>query len=186
MALFTGLITDAVMDLIESGAVDRPVLPGHGAYATGAVVRGSSALYRWSNDNPSILLADALLTHAPEIMARLPRFVALNGALQVDLVGNVNSLSVGGRILGGLGGAIDYATAGAYASGSVIALESMRGGRSCIVQRVDYVTIPGLFVTHVVTEYGVAALTGLSAGERANALIRIAAPEYREALSRAS
>lgn len=182
MALYTGLITDAVMELIESGAVDRPPIPGQRALAIGAVVRGSEPLYRWVEGNPSVLLADARVTHAPEIMMKLPRFVALNGALQVDLAGNANSLVIDRKVIGGLGGAIDYATAGAYASGSVIALESTRRGQSCIVPRVDRVTVPGLFVTHVVTEHGVAALKGLSENERAKALISVAAPAHRDIL----
>lgn len=185
MALYTGLITDAVMELIESGAVDRPPIPGQPALAIGAVVRGSDSLYRWVEGNPSVLLADARVTHAPEVMMRLPCFVALNGALQVDLAGNANSISIDRKIIGGLGGVIDYATAGAYASGSVIALESTRHGQSCIVPRVERVTVPGLFVTHVVTEHGVAALKGLSEDERAKALIRVAAPAHRDVLTSA-
>ena len=185
-AMATGLSGDETIALVESGIVDRPVIPGEPAMVVTSVVRGSAHLYRWMDDNPAIRLTDATETHDPSHLARLPRFTALNGALQVDLMGNANSLMVGGRLLGGIGGALDYAVAGAMASGSIIALESRSTRFSAIVPHVERVTIPASFVTHVVTEYGVARLQGRSLRERAAAMIAIAHPEDREDLQRAS
>ncbi len=185
-AMATGLSGDETIALVESGIVDRPVIPGEPAMVVTSVVRGSADLYRWVDENPAMRLADATETHDPSHLARLPLFTALNGALQVDLMGNANSLMVGGRLLGGVGGALDYAVAGAMASGSIIALESRSGRFPAIVPIVERVTIQASFVTHVVTEYGVAHLQGRSLRARAAALIAIAHPDDRDELKRAS
>ncbi len=181
-AISTGLIGDEIIALVEAGIVDRPVIVGEPAMVVTAVIRGSHELYRWVDGNGAVRLADAVETHNPAHLARLHRFTALNGALQVDLAGNANSLAVGGRLLGGLGGAIDFATAGSYAGGSIVALESRAGGFPSIVPMVERVTLPCTFVTHVVTEYGVARLRGLSLTERAAAMIAIAHPDDRDDL----
>jgi len=187
-ALHTGLITDDVRQLVEDGTVDRPPRADVGeAVVVGSVVRGSAGLYRWADRNPALLLVDARVSHNVALLAALHRFVAVNGALQVDLHGNANGLTVGGRLLGGLGGAIDYAAAGANASGSVIALESTtRDGGTRIVPQVDAVTIPGIYVTHLVTEHGAARLAGMSRGERTRAIIELAAPQHRDRLAAAA
>ena len=183
-AIATGLSGDETIALVEAGIVDRPVIPGDPAMVVTSVVRGSHALYRWMDGNPAVRLADATETHDPAHLSRLPRFTAVNGALQVDLMGNVNSLMVGGRLLGGVGGALDYAVAGSMSSGSIVALESRNSGFPAIVPMVERVTIPASFVTHVVTEYGVARLQGRSLSERAAAMIEVAHPDDRDGLRR--
>jgi len=182
LALHTGLIGDEVMELVERGIVSRPAAPDDPAVVVTSVARGSAAFYRWCDGNPALRLAHAGETHDPMHLARLPRFTAVNGALQVDLMGNANSMMVGGRLLGGLGGALDYAAAGAYAAGSVIALEAAGPSFSRIVPRVEHATIPAAYVTHVVTEFGVASLRGLSIQQRASAMIAIAHPDHRAGL----
>jgi acyl-CoA hydrolase len=187
-ALHTGLITDEVRRLVELGIVDRPPVPALApALVVGSVLRGSTDLYRWADRNKALRLEDACGTHDVRRLAGLPRFVAVNGALQVDLHGNANGLVAGRQLIGGLGGAMDYAAAGANAAGSIIALgASTRRGAPRIVPRVECVTIPGLYVTHLVTEHGTARLAGLSAGERARAIIGLAAPDGRDTLRHAA
>jgi acyl-CoA hydrolase len=145
---------------------------------------GSRAFYAWADGEPRIALVDSRLAHDARALAALPRFVAINSGLQVDLLGNVNSTVHRGRRISGPGGAPDFAAAGARGAGSIVALLSTTpDGRSAIVREAEAITVPGAHVTHVVTEHGAACLVGLSAHERAGAIAAVADPAFRDALS---
>src|SRR5262249_28543399 len=121
---------------------------------------------------------------------RLPRFVSINSALEVDLGGQVNGESIDGHQVSGVGGSLDFVEAARYSAGgmSVIALRATARGRSRIVPRLKEgtpVTIPRCAADVVVTEHGMAGVTGLDLEERAAALTAIAAPQARLDLSAA-
>ncbi len=182
LAMHTGIIGDAAMALIEAGCVSRAVRGA--ALAVGATAMGSRAFYAWADGEPRIALVDSRLAHDARALAALPRFVAINSGLQVDLLGNVNSTVHRGRRISGPGGAPDFAAAGARGAGSIVALLSTTpDGRSAIVREAEAITVPGAHVTHVVTEHGAACLVGLSAHERAGAIAAVADPAFRDALS---
>jgi 4-hydroxybutyrate CoA-transferase len=131
------------------------------------------------------------LTHDAARLADIDGLCAINAALQVDLLGNVNAECVGGRRISLPGGLPDFAAGARRAKGgmSIIALRSSYGahGDSNIVVNLDAnaPTSVGLEnVDFVVTEYGVAALRGLTALERPRALIAVARPEHRAALEK--
>ena len=127
------------------------------------------------------------MAHSVGRLASLDAFTAINSALQVDLLGQVNTIGYGSKVVGGVAGILDFATAGSLAGKSIIALESRRGDdRPAIVARAWPVSLPAALVTHVVTEYGVAAIQGKSPAERSEAMIAIAHPGDRDALQRAS
>lgn len=181
LALHTGLVGDSAMHMIEAGCVDRPIFDD--AFAVGATAMGTADFYRWADGNPSIAITDSRIAHNIEHLSGQRTFVAINGALEVDLTGAVNSSVQRGRIISGIGGARDFAIAGARGGASIIAIPATaRGGESNIVRKVEFETIPPSAVTHVVTEFGVAHLKGRSAYERARALIDIAAPDHRKQL----
>lgn len=181
LAMHTGIVGDAAMRLIEAGVVNRPVRGT--AFAVGATSMGTRAFYQWADDNPRIALVDSRLAHNVDALAALPRFVAINSALQVDLGGNVNSVSHKGRLVSGPGGAGDFSGAGARSEASVVVLFSTTpDGASTIVPTADAVSMSASKVTHVVTEQGVACLRGLSGSARARALAAIAAPIHRDLL----
>lgn len=178
LAMHTGIVGNAAMRLIEAGSVSRPVRGS--AMAVGATAMGTRSFYAWADGNQHIALVDSRLAHNGDVLAATPRFVAVNAALQVDLQGNVNSISHKGRIVSGVGGGGDFAAAGARGEASIIALFSTTpDGASTIVPKVEEVSVPAAHVTHVVTENGVARIRGLSGNERARAIAAIAAAQHR-------
>jgi 4-hydroxybutyrate CoA-transferase len=186
LGLHGGLIDDGGMTLIREGnvtgvrkAVDR------GCHVTGMAL-GSEALYDWLADTPSVLFRGANYTHEVSVIGRLDNFVSVNSAVEVDLYGQVNAEFAGGRQISGTGGSVDFMRAARASKGgrSIVAMNATarRGTISRIVPRVEMVTALRTDVDRVVTEYGVAELDGRSVSERAEALIGIAAPEFREVL----
>jgi len=185
LSLHTGLIDDTAQTLVESGIVDWGPKCAAGACVVATVVRGSAGFYAWVDDNPAVRLVESDDAHDVAHLLNLGRFVAINSAGEVDLFGEVGARDRD-AMLGG-GGVSDFATAGAYSAGSIIALTA-RGasGKSRITAQVEHVQVSGHLVTHVVTEYGVADLRGRTARERAASVISIAHPDDREHLNRAA
>jgi acyl-CoA hydrolase len=177
VGVWSGLLNDAVAALADRGLLD--------GVATGAYVYGGPRVVGLCRDGGA-RLERVEVTHAPTHLAQIPRFVALNTALQVGLDGSVNVERVGGRLVAGIGGHPDFCAAAARSSDglSVIALRSTIKGVSTIVPRVETVSTPRCDVDVVVTEHGVADLRGADEGERAARLASIAHPTHRRALER--
>lgn len=188
LGIHSGQISDPVLRLTDQGVITgarKEIDPG--VIVTGAAF-GSSDLYARLGSMPVVFRA-ASYTHAPGVLSRLGHLVAINSALQVDLTGQVNAELRQGRQVGGIGGHSDFSrAAAATGSCSVIALRSTAGEHSTIVPSLDHgvVTTGRSDVDAVVTEYGIAHLTGVPLHQRAPRLIAIAAPEHREALERAA
>jgi 4-hydroxybutyrate CoA-transferase len=170
-----------------------PVLPLLGTPFVGGELLGSRALYAFAHRNPLVEQYPAEVVLSVPHLASIPRFVSLNGALQVDRTGQVNSEWVNGRQVSGPGGSVDFVEAAGLSDGglSVVALRAtaLDGTVSAIVPALPPgapVTIPRHSVQVVVTEHGVADLRGLSLPARAEALAAIAAPEFRAALVESS
>ena len=191
LGLHTGIVTDPVRSLIESGVIDNSTkrhFPGVGVTTMAA---GTQSFYDFLDGNRAIEFHPCSLTHDAARLADIDGLCAINAALQVDLLGNVNAECVGGRRISLPGGLPDFAAGARRAKGgmSIIALRSSYGahGDSNIVVNLDAdaPTSVGLEnVDFVVTEYGVAALRGLTALERPRALIAVARPEHRAALEK--
>ena len=181
LKVHTGLITDTLLDLIDAGAMTQDSTP---ATITGAAF-GSRRLYERLTCL-DVEIHSTEHTHDLDVVEHLERFVSINSALEVDLLGQVSSEVANGRYVGGLGGQADFARAAARSPDgrSVIALPSVTGrGASRIVARVGApVTLARSDVDCVVTEHGVASLRGLTDGERAEAIVAIADPAFRNDL----
>lgn len=178
---FINTCTDPTMALIEAGcatAADPKVHTGD--------IFGSRALYDWVDNNEAISLAGALTTHTPESFVERKTVVSVNSALEIDLLGQVNAETIGGKQTGSMGGLIDFAIGGQVEGGQfILGLRSRTSsGRPRIVNRLDghIVSLSRTFVETVVTEYGVADLRHKSVHERAVALAGIAHPDDRPAL----
>lgn len=189
LAIHTGLFTDGLMRLLESGAVDNLSKPFDRGLTVATTVMGSAALYRFVDRSPDFRLRPGSYTHHPAVLARLPRMVAINGALEVDLFGQVNAESLDGVRISGAGGLPDFARGALAAPGgrSIIALRSTSrdGLRSRILPRLgsgNPVTLSVLDADYIVTEYGVARLRGRAFSQRREALIAIAHPSNRRDL----
>lgn len=190
LGVHSGIVSDRVLDLVEAGAVDNSRKPFDAGVTVGGCLFGSRRLYRYAHDNPALAVRGPGHTHGLSVLARLPRFVALNSALAVDLTGQVNTEEADGLYLGGVGGALDFARGALASEGGrgIVALRATAkgGGVSRIVPTLSTVTIPRSDVDTIVTEWGVAELRGLTLAERARRLVDIAAPAFREDLARAA
>ncbi len=186
LGIHSGMITDGVLDLVESGAVTgaRKEID-RGLVITGAAL-GSSAMYDKLARFP-VEFRPASYTHDPAVLARLRSLVAVNSAVEVDLLGQAGAELAGGVHVGAVGGQADFSRAASLTGArSVIALRSESRAGSTIVPALagGVVTTGRADVDAVVTEHGVALLTGCTVSERARRLTEIAAPRYRESLER--
>ncbi|EIV90882.1 acetyl-CoA hydrolase/transferase family protein [Frankia sp. QA3] len=187
---FAGMGTDQMVDLFDRAA-PRGAASGPGIGTEPAILSpelmGSERLMRFADRNPSVVLRPSTYAHDPARLGAMDRFVSVNSALEVDLLGNVNSEMLRSQQVSGVGGSLDFVEAAGRSNGGlrIIALPSATSGarHSKIVARVEAVTLPRMCVDVVVTEHGVARLDGLSTVERAEALIAIAHPDHRDALA---
>lgn len=192
LGIHSGAIGDAVMRLIESGAVDNRHKEIDGGFTVALMLMGSRRLYAWADRNPKLILRGPRYTHDALVLGNFRRFVAINGALEVDLTGQVNAETASGRHVGLVGGQMDFVRAANRApeGRSIIALPaaSRDRKRSRIVARLDdgVVTTPRAEADCVVTEFGIAELKGRTLAGRARALIAIADPAFRDDLLRAT
>jgi acyl-CoA hydrolase len=186
LGVHTGMITDGVLDLVERGVVTGAKKEiDRGLVITGAAL-GSRRLYQRLARFP-VEFRPASYTHHPAVLARLRSLVSVNSALEVDLLGQVGAEVIRGVHIGAIGGQVDFSRAAALTGArSVIALRSTGPGGSTIVPvlRGGVVTTARADIDAVVTEHGVAELTGCTVGERARRLIAVAAPQHREELHR--
>ena len=189
LGIHTEMVSDGVIDLMESGVINGERKTLHRGKAVLSFVLGTRRLFDYIHENPAFEFRLISYTNDPFVVAQNDRMVAINGALQVDLTGQVCADSIGTRPYSGFGGQIDFIRGAARSKGGVpiIALPSTaRGGT---VSRIAPVLEPGAGVVtsradvhYVVTEYGIAYLHGKTLRERAEALIAIAEPRFRAEL----
>ena len=185
LVIRSGMVTDGYAALAKAGALDAD-----GAHITGAAF-GSASFYRDLVELDLATMADTNVTHGAASLAGVERFTSINGALELDLFGQVNSEWRGERLVSGVGGAPDFVRAAARSPGgrSIIALASTAAGGaiSRIVPRLasPTVAINRADIDTVVTEHGAARLKDLSLDERAEALIAIADPAHQAVLAEA-
>lgn len=189
LGIHSGQVGDAVAALIEAGAVTNEHKPvDRGTSVTGWLA-GSQRLLMLADRNPAISLRPTAYTHDPAVLAALPRLVAVNSAIEVDLTGQVNAEVAAGVYVGAVGGAIDFMRGATRSRGGVpiTAIRSCVKGRSTIVARLSGpVTVPRSDVGVVVTEHGVADLRGLTLRQRRAALLELADPSHRDELDAAA
>lgn len=189
IAIHSGVLSDAVLDLIEAGVVTNSRKPIDAGISVTGAVWGTRRLYDFVHENPIVHVRPLTYTHAPETFRRLPDFISVNSALEVDLSGQANLEAVNGRYIGAVGGALDFVRGARLAPNgrSIVALPATGGDGafSRIVTRLGGpVTIARGDIDTVVTEYGRAELRGQPLAERARRLIRVAHPAFRERLER--
>lgn len=187
LGVHSGLITDGILTLIEKGVItgSRKEID-QGIVVTGAAL-GSTNGYDRLPEMPVEFRA-ASYTHAPAVLSQLRSLVSINSAIEVDLLGQVGAELARGVHIGAVGGQVDFSRAASLTGArSIIALRSEVKGESTIVPALHggVVTTARVDVDAVVTEHGVAVLTGCTVAERARRLIEVAAPNHREWLRRA-
>ncbi|SDE21481.1 acetyl-CoA hydrolase/transferase family protein [Paraburkholderia lycopersici] len=186
LGVHSGTIGDAVVDLIEAGVVTNARKPRDRGVSIAGTMMGTRRLYAHAHRNAQIQFRSTTYTHDIDVLGSLDRFVAINSALEVDLTGQVNAESVGGRYVGAVGGALDFMRGAARSRGGVaiVALASSSRFGSRIVARLSGpVSTPRSDAAVIVTEHGVADLRGLTLAQRVERMLAIAPPEWRETLA---
>jgi acetyl-CoA hydrolase len=190
LGLHTGMLSESVLPLLERGVVTNRLKAIDTGVTVNGIFIGDEALYRHIDRNPAVRLAGPEYTHAIATLARIPGFVSVNSAVEVDLGGNVNAEVAGGAYVGGVGGQLDFVRGAAAAPGgrAIIALPSVSrdGKASRIVARCAAVTTPAADADTVVTEWGIAELRGVPYEERARRIAAIAHPAFRDGLAAAA
>lgn len=189
LGIHTELLTPAVADLIRSGAVTNRYKHINRHKNVYTLAAGDRALYEFLNDNSSMEAYPVDYVNDPYVIGRNDRVVSINAFLEVGLDGEVNSESVAGKQYSAPGGQLDFVRGAQLSKDgkSILAAYSTAGGGriSRVVARIEGpATDPRSDVQYVVTEYGVANLRGKSTVERAEALIALAHPEFRDELYR--
>lgn len=186
LGIHTEMLGDGILTLIEAGAVNnsrKNYLPGK-TIATFAL--GSRKLYRYMDRNPALEMHPVNFTNDPMLAGQNDNLVAINATLQIDLLGQCGSESLGHAPFSGTGGQSDFVRAANRSRGgkAFIVLPSTAKGDT--ISRIVPSLSPGTHVStskndihYVVTEYGVAQLRGKSAKQRAQELIAIAHPDFR-------
>jgi acyl-CoA hydrolase len=162
LKVHSGTIGDGVADLMQRGAVTN---------AECAMLIGTRKLFDFARDNPGIRLRSSEYTHDPRVLAGIPRFVAINSAIEVDLTGQVNAEVAKGSYLGAVGGALDFVRAASFSPGgvSLLLLPAAR-----IVRALSGpVATPRSEAGIVITERGAADLRGCTLNERKRRMLRI-------------
>jgi acyl-CoA hydrolase len=191
LGVHSGMIGDALVDLVEAGVVTNARKRiDRGVSISGALI-GTRRLYDWADRNPQIRMCATSYTHDAAVLAQLDQLVTVNSALEVDLTGQVNAEQSGSAYLGGTGGQVDFVRAGARSPGghAVIALPATAKGGT--ISRITSnlsgpVTTARSDVDVIVTEFGAAQLKGQTLAERSRRLIAIAHPDFQEDLARAA
>mgnify|MGYP001186302874 CR=1 FL=1 len=191
----TGTISDAFLELHRAGKLTNGRKEIDNGYSTWNLAMGSQALYDWLDTEPKLFHPDDVdYVHSPERIASMKNVISINGGVELDLMGQENAESAGSRQLSGTGGQLDFLEGAFRSEGGkgFICLASSHANKDGSLKSNIVPFIPGGSVTsaprsmiqYVVTEYGVAKLTGLSLGERAEAMIAIAHPSFREELAK--
>jgi acyl-CoA hydrolase len=189
------MFTDGMMGLHLAGKVTNTAKGIFEGVSVTTFALGSADLYKWLDGNPDVAFLPVEVVNDPATIARNQKLISINGALSLDLYGQVVADSIDGRQISGVGGHEDFVSAAALRADdhSLICLRStatVNGElRSRIVAALpegSVVSTPRHHTGVVVTEHGAADLYGLTVRERAYALAGIAAPQYRGELQAAA
>lgn len=194
LGVHTEMYVDAFVDIARAGKINgskKNIDTGRQTFAFGA---GTKKLYDYVHNNPEMMSAPVDYTNDVRVISSIDNFISINNAVNVDLYGQVNAESAGTKPISGAGGQLDFVL-GAYLSKggkSFICCSSTYTTRSGeLKSRILPVLDPGSIVTdtranvhYLVTEYGIVNLKGLSTWEKAEAIISVAHPQFREELIR--
>ncbi len=194
LGIHTELFSDGVIDLVNAGVLTNARKSLHPGKIVAGFILGTQKLYKWVDDNPMVEMHPTEYVNDPFVIAQNDRMVAVNSAIEVDLTGQICADSIGPKLYSGVGGQLDFVYGASRSKGGVpiIALPStavMRDGTAVSKITVMLKSGAGVVTTRnhvrfVVTEQGIADLYGKTIRQRAQALINIAHPQFREDLTK--
>lgn len=178
----SGMISDSIRTLFEAGALDP------GWLHMSCVHVGTAAHYRWLRGRRGMAVLDCRVTHSASVLAGAGGLVAVNGALEIDLLGRANLEYAGGRRISSVGGALDFARAARRDRKgiSVVGLPATvpgDGGSRILAALLQPPTLGADDIDVIVTEYGSADLRGVTGDARAERIMAIAHPDHRALLA---
>jgi acetyl-CoA hydrolase len=194
LGIHTELFSDGVIDLVDAGVLTNARKTLHAGKIIAGFILGTKRLYDWVDDNPLIEMHRTEYVNDPFVIAQNDRMVAVNSAIEVDLTGQVCADSIGPKLYSGVGGQLDFVYGASRSKGGVpiIALPStntMRDGT--VISKIVPMLKQGAGVVttrnharFIVTEHGVADLYGKTIRQRAQALIKVADPQFRDELTK--
>jgi 4-hydroxybutyrate CoA-transferase len=189
LGIHSEMFSDGVVDLANAGVVTNRCKTLNPGKFTATFMMGTKKLYDFVDHNPDVELYSVDYVNAPCLIGHIDNMICINSALQVDLMGQVNAEMIGTRQFSGVGGQVDFVRGACQSKGgkSIIALPATaaRGTISRITVELDKgaaVTTSRNDVQYVVTEYGIADLRGKTLRQRAEALIAISHPGFRDIL----
>jgi 4-hydroxybutyrate CoA-transferase len=193
LGLHTEMAPMGTRELVEKGVVTCRFKQTHRNKIVMAFAIGDQDLYDFLGDNPMVEFYPASYCNSIPLLVQEKNLVAINGSIEVDLVGTIASESIGDVMFSGTGGQLDFVIGAFWSEGgrAINIMPSTCNGGT-ISRIVPYltqgarVTVPRHYAQYIVTEYGIANLTSLDERERALALIKIAHPKFRDGLLQAA
>ncbi len=191
LGVHTEMYVDAFVDIAAKGKINGSKKNIDRYRQTFAFGAGTQKLYDYVNDNPEVMSTTVDYTNDPRVIGLLDNFISINNAVEVDLFGQVSSESSGVKHISGTGGQLDFVMGAYYSKGgkSFVCLSSTYGKSGDIKSRIVPTMVPGTITTDprttthwLVTEYGKICLKGMSTWQRAEAIISIAHPDFRDQL----
>ncbi|MGE5404824.1 MAG: acetyl-CoA hydrolase/transferase family protein [Candidatus Saccharibacteria bacterium] len=194
LGIHTDILVDSVVDMYDAGCIDGTRKATDPRKIVYSFAIGTQKLYTFLNNNPVCSIHSGSYTNNPLIAARNPYFVAINNCLEVDLYGQIASEALEGRNISGGGGQLDFVKIG-YMSrsgkGIVCLTSTYKDKEGRVMSRIrpalgsgTVTTLPRNMTHYVATEWGVVNLKGRSSWERAEMLVSIAHPNFRDELIR--
>lgn len=192
LGMHTELLSDGYLDLYESGKLTQKQKTLHRGKGVFGIALGSQKLYDWVAENQGLLSFPMDYVNQPKILSQIDNMVSINNCIAIDLYGQISSESAGTRHISGTGGQLDFTT-GAYdapnGKGFICMTSSYTDKNGKLQSRIlpkftqgDIITTPRTQAFYIVTEYGIANLAGRSTWERAEMLIDLAHPAFRDEL----
>ena len=195
LGMHTEFATDAFYRLFAAGKLTnrrKTIDKGKGVFGIAA---GTQDLYDWVDCNPGVAAYPISYVNDPNVIAQLDNFISLNSCVGVDLYGQVSSESSGTRQISGTGGQVDFLTGATMSKGGkafICMSRTFKDKSGAMKSRVvpvfggDIVTSPRTQAYYIATEYGVVNLAGASTWERAEKLISVSHPDFRDELIKAA
>lgn len=193
LGIHTELYSDGIIDLVDAGVITCARKSFHPGKIIAGFTFGSQQLYEFIHNNPLIEMHPTDYVNNPFNIAKNDKMVAINSALQVDLTGQVCADSIGTQFFSGVGGQVDFIRGAARSKGGLPIIAFLSTAKNDTISRIVPTLTEGAGVVttrndvhYVVTEYGVASLHGQTVRRRAQELINIAHPDFRDELTAAA
>lgn len=191
LGMHTELASDAYLDLFEAGKLTNSKKKYWNGKGVTGFALGTDRFYEWIDDNPGVVGCPLTYVNSPYTISKINNMVSINSCIAVDIYGQISSETSGLRHISGTGGQLDYVTGASDSSGgkSFICMKSVHTDRYGVKHsnikphfEGDIITTPRSQAYYIVTEYGIVNLEGRSTWERAEMLISLADPSFRDEL----